>query len=266
MIQQGELKKIAGLARVEVTQIEKDYILSWILFGISKHDRLSKVLAFKGGTVLKKIYFEDYRYSEDLDFTLLEDKLTNEEIFSDFEQVFAFVKDEANIDLAKGEDAEHVSGSINFYISYTGPLGGKAANKEVKVDITRKETLEFAPVIRSVFIHYSDIKEFEILCYTLEEVLIEKMCAIMGRTQPRDLYDLWYLLEYDKIDINHNWPEFERKAANKEHKPSEFTEKVKSKLNSFKGRWKGTLANQIKDLPDFDLVVRELGKHFRKIK
>jgi hypothetical protein len=39
--------------------IEKDYILSWILFGISKHEQLSKTIVFKGGTVLKKVYFED---------------------------------------------------------------------------------------------------------------------------------------------------------------------------------------------------------------
>lgn len=266
MIKPGELQQFARKVRVPDTQIEKDYILTWILFGISNHDRLSKAMAFKGGTVLKKIYFEDYRYSEDLDFTLLEDKLTNEEIFSDFEEIFALIKEEANIDLAKAGDTEHESGSINFYISYIGPLGGKGANKEVKVDITRKETLEFEPVIRPVFIHYSDLEEFEILCYTLEEVLIEKMCALMGRTQPRDLYDLWYLLEYDKMDINYSWPEFERKAGNKGHTPSAFTEKVKSKLNSFKGRWEGTLANQIKELPDFDLVVRELNKHFKKIK
>ena len=56
---------------VREQQIEKDYIISWILQGIAKHDQLSKSISFKGGTVLKKVYFEDYRFSEDLDFTLL---------------------------------------------------------------------------------------------------------------------------------------------------------------------------------------------------
>jgi hypothetical protein len=49
------------------------------------------------------------------------------------------------------------------------------------------------------------------------------------------------------------------------HKSYAFKVKVESKLNGFKGRWQGSLASQIKDLPDFDLVVRELNKHFRKI-
>jgi predicted nucleotidyltransferase component of viral defense system len=142
-------------------------------------------------------------------------------------------------------------------------LGGVGAAKKLKVDITRKEVLEFAVVRRPVFIHYSDLKAFDVLCYPLEEILIEKMCALMGRTQPRDLYDLWYLLEYDKMDITYSWPEFERKAKNKGHLPAAFREKVQGKMNSFKGRWQGSLANQIKDLPDFDLVVREVGKHLR---
>jgi predicted nucleotidyltransferase component of viral defense system len=266
MIKPAEIHQYAHKVQIRDTQIEKDYVLSWILWGISKHKRLSTVLAFKGGTVLKKVYIEDYRYSEDLDFTLLTDELTNEEIFSDFKEVFKWVSEEANIVMELGADNEHESGSINFYISYNGPLGGKAGAKSVKVDITRKEILEFGPVLCPVFIHYSDLEEFKVLCYDLNEVIIEKMCALMGRTQPRDLYDLWYLLEYEKMDIKYCWPEFERKAANKGHDPSNFATKVETKLKGFKARWNGSLEHQIKDLPDFDLVVRELHKHFRKLK
>jgi predicted nucleotidyltransferase component of viral defense system len=263
MIRPAEIEQIASKSGVRAIQIEKDYILTWLLYGISKQERLCKVLAFKGGTVLKKVYIEDYRYSEDLDFTLLQESLSNEELFGDFKKIFAFIKEKANIGLQQLEDSEHESGSINFYIGYTGPLGG--TNKQVKIDITRKETLELAPMMKPVFIHYSDLSAFQVLSYTLEEILIEKMCALMGRTQPRDLYDLWYLLEYEKVDIKHSWPEFERKARNKGHTPKSFRTKVESKLNGFKGRWHGSLASQIKELPDFDSVVRELNKHFRKI-
>ena len=46
--------------------------------------------------------------------------------------------------------------------------------------------------------------------FTLEQVLIEKMFALEGRTQPTDLYDLCYLLEYENISIRLSWLEFER--------------------------------------------------------
>lgn len=75
MIHPREINAMAASYRLRDSQIEKDYVISWILFGISKNKLLSKSLVFKGGTVLKKVYFKDYRYSEDLDFTLLMKKL-----------------------------------------------------------------------------------------------------------------------------------------------------------------------------------------------
>jgi predicted nucleotidyltransferase component of viral defense system len=49
--------------------VEKDYVLGWILAGINAHEQLTDSWVFKGGTCLKKCYFETYRFSEDLDFT-----------------------------------------------------------------------------------------------------------------------------------------------------------------------------------------------------
>lgn len=51
--------------------LERDYLLSWILAAIGRHETLREVLVFKGGTALKKCYFGDYRFSEDLDFSTL---------------------------------------------------------------------------------------------------------------------------------------------------------------------------------------------------
>ena len=72
MISQREISKIAFRQHKLDKIIEKDYVISWILLGLAG-SRLKKSFAFKGGTALKKVYFPDYRYSEDLDFTLLGD-------------------------------------------------------------------------------------------------------------------------------------------------------------------------------------------------
>ncbi|WP_257670515.1 nucleotidyl transferase AbiEii/AbiGii toxin family protein [Parapedobacter tibetensis] len=143
MIHPKEINAVAAKNRLKDTQIEKDYILSWILYGIAKNELLSKLLVFKGGTVLKKTYFPDYRFSEDLDFTLLDEKITNEELLQEFEKIYVFVKEEANITLQFGEANTHVSGSIAFYINYVGPLQGNINSRDVKIDITRGETLEY---------------------------------------------------------------------------------------------------------------------------
>ena len=91
MIKPGEIQKWANKVGVRDSQIEKDYILSWILCGIANHNELSKEIVFKGGTVLKKVYFDDYRYSEDLDFTLITDR-SNDQLNKWFDQVFDYIK------------------------------------------------------------------------------------------------------------------------------------------------------------------------------
>jgi len=266
MIKPGEIQQKANTVGVRDQQIEKDYILSWILFGISRHAQLSKSIVFKGGTVLKKVYFEDYRFSEDLDFTLLNNEIPTEQIFSWFNEVFEFVKDEANIPLEIIDNNEHEDGGINFYISYIGPLGGQGNNKKVKVDISRSEQLVFEPVMKGVFISYSDLEEHQLLCYSLEEVLVEKMRSVMQRMQARDFYDIWYLLEVHEMQVDFYVSEFEKKCKIKELLHTDFLKKLNERLPQYKGRWKSSMSEQIKNLPDFDQVEREIQRHLKKLK
>lgn len=265
MIKPGEIQQKARAVGVRDQQIEKDYILSWILFGIAKHEQLSKAIVFKGGTVLKKVYFEDYRFSEDLDFTLLNSETTNEQIFEWFKEVFEFIKEEANIPLEIIDNNEHEDGGINFYISYIGPLGGQGNNKRVKVDISRSEQLVFEPVMKDLFVDYTDLEAYQLLCYPLEEVLVEKMRSVMQRMQARDFYDIWYLLEEHGMDADFYLNEFETKCKSKDLKHTDFPQKLAERLPQYKGRWQSSMSEQIKDLPDFDQVEREVQRHIKKL-
>ncbi len=272
MIKPGEIQQKANVLGVRDQQIEKDYILSWILFGISKQKHLSTDIVFKGGTVLKKVYFEDYRFSEDLDFTLLQASTTNEQIFSWFKEVFEFIKDEANIPLDITDPVipldkhKHEEEGVNFYISYIGPLGGQGNNKKVKIDISRHEQLVFHPVLNDVFIGYSDLEEHKLLCYSMEEVLVEKMRSVMQRMQARDFYDIWYLLEVQGLDPTFYMDEFEAKCKSKGLRHTDFMKKLGERLPQYKGRWKSSMSEQIKDLPDFNQVEREVHRHLKKMK
>lgn len=266
MIKPGEIQQKARESDVRDQQIEKDYVLSWILKGIAQHEQLSKSIAFKGGTVLKKIYFEDYRFSEDLDFTLLNSEIPNEQIFTWFKETFEHIRDQANIPLEIINNNEHEDGGINFYISYVGPLGGQGNNKRVKIDISRSETLEFAPVIKTVIECYTDLDEYKLLCYPLEEVLVEKMRSVMQRMQARDFYDIWYLLEIHEMNVDFYTNEFQKKCTNKNLNSSDFPKKLAERMPQYKGRWKNSLGEQIKDLPDFDQVEREVQRHIKKMK
>jgi len=266
MIEPKEINKVAAANRVNDRQIEKDYVLSWVLFAISKNKTLNNALAFKGGTVLKKAYFEDYRFSEDLDFTLVDENVTNEEILTEFNKLFDFIKEEANIDMRIDPKkwTIHETGSPQFYIDYVASLQGNMGSRDLKIDITRGEILETAIEQRNIYRNYSDLEEdFTLQCYSLAEVLIEKMTALMGRTEPRDLYDFWYLTEIERLDVSDYIYSFNSKSEHKKHDPKKFMEKVLGKETAFKRDWERKLASQIHDIPEYAEVFRGAKRHFK---
>ena len=265
MIKPQEIQQKARKAGVRDQQIEKDYILSWVLHGIAQHNELNKLIVFKGGTALKKVYFENYRYSEDLDFTLLNNGISNEQIFSSFKEVFEYVRAEANIILKIIDGNEHEDGGINFYMSYVGPLGGQGNNKKVKVDISRTEIMVFKPIPQSVIIGYSDLEEHQLLCYPLEEILVEKMRCVMQRMQARDFYDIWYLLAIHEMDAEYYLTEFTEKCKSKGLSSADFPKKLAERIPQYKGRWQASISEQIKGLPDFEQVQREVLRGLKGI-
>jgi predicted nucleotidyltransferase component of viral defense system len=72
VIDRLELLELAREFSLRPDVVEKDYALGWLLAGIGQHPDISQAWVFKGGTCLKKCYFETYRFSEDLDFTLID--------------------------------------------------------------------------------------------------------------------------------------------------------------------------------------------------
>ena len=265
MIIHGEIQKIANRLGLRDTQIEKDYVIGWILKGISNKEFLKSKLLFKGGTALRKIYFPEYRLSEDLDFTYQGDDYKIEDIRNDFKSIIEWAKKEVRINLEIQDETEHQTGNYNFYFSYIGPLGGVGANKSIKVDIANDEKLCNDPIEKIVHNEYSDLtEEFKILSYSLEEIISEKMRSLMQRTLPRDLYDIWYMFEVENKAIEDFIFNFQEKTIFKKLNPEKFIKTVLGKEATFKAQWETNLQQQIKDIPNFDQVWRSLGKHWKR--
>jgi predicted nucleotidyltransferase component of viral defense system len=264
MIRRGEIQKIASASGLRDTQIEKDYIIGWILNGIANQKYLKEKLVFKGGTSLRKIYFPDYRLSEDLDFTFADNDLIIDKIIECFNSAIEWIKEESRITLSILNKTEHGTGNVNFYLAYVGPLGGKGENKRVKIDISGDEILFDSPEEKNVANDYSDLENFKIKSYTLSEIITEKMRSLMQRSEPRDLFDLWYLFENEAVDIEDYIFDFKVKAEHKNLDAAKLTETVERKVETLKRQWSLRLVNQIHDLPNFDDVWRSLGKHWRK--
>ena len=105
----------AGGWRTPEAVIERDYVLAWILTGLAGHP-LRDVLAFKGGTALRRCWFDDYRFSEDLDFTLTR-PLTLEAILAGLSDIFAAVEAACGLRIAcDREDRHGHRNSHSFYL------------------------------------------------------------------------------------------------------------------------------------------------------
>ena len=99
MISKSELQRLANRERMALGTLEKDYVLTEVLGALSQVPSLNELLVFKGGTALRKAYFADWRYSEDLDFTVKHD-MTEGELKSDLEKWYSKVEALSGIGLA----------------------------------------------------------------------------------------------------------------------------------------------------------------------
>jgi predicted nucleotidyltransferase component of viral defense system len=100
MIGKEEIIAVADETGLTPSIVEKDYVLGWLLGAVNTNSVLSQSWVFKGGTCLKKCYFETYRFSEDLDFTLKDEKHINEEFLkTQFTEISEWLYEAAGIEI-----------------------------------------------------------------------------------------------------------------------------------------------------------------------
>jgi predicted nucleotidyltransferase component of viral defense system len=198
MIDRREILETATRMSLNPHVVEKDYVLGWLLAGIDAHPVLRETWVFKGGTCLKKCFFETYRFSEDLDFTL-KDPAQLEEGFlkGAFAQIGTWIHEQTGLlvpaEAQRFEILTNPRGTISCEgrIYYRGPVSPRDMPR-VKLDLTADERLVLPPVRARVFHPYTDDPAAGIwaLAYAYEEVFGEKVRALAERTRPRDLYDV----------------------------------------------------------------------------
>jgi len=133
MIPEIEIREDAREWRLRAEVVEKDYVLGWLLAGIAQNPT-TKSWVFKGGTCLKKCFFETYRFSEDLDFTIPAEKPWDVDIFKrEFASISDWVYERSGIELPKDlisfEAYQNPRGrtSMAGKLSYRGPLQPRGA-------------------------------------------------------------------------------------------------------------------------------------------
>ena len=123
MISKEEFKSVADETGLSPNVVEKDYVLGWLLAAINANKTLAPVWVFKGGTCLKKCYFETYRFSEDLDFTLTDDSHLDEEfLLGQFEQISEWIYEQSGI---------IIPADRQIFDIYDNPRGGRSCEGKV---------------------------------------------------------------------------------------------------------------------------------------
>ena len=206
MIDRLEILEFARELGLTPEIVEKDYVLGWLLGGIFNHPALQSTWLFKGGTCLKKCYFETYRFSEDLDFTLRNpEHLTQEFLDTTFPEVAGWIYERCGIEMPPDAITFEIYAnprgklSVQGRIGYRGPLQRRGSIPRIKLDLTDDERIVLDPIWREVHHPYSDRPGdgIQAFCYRYEELFAEKIRALAERMRPRDLYDVIHLYRHD---------------------------------------------------------------------
>jgi len=271
MISLREIQKLAYEQKVPEQSIERDYVLTWILTELSRHPSLGNEAMLKGGTAIKKLYYPEWRYSEDLDFTLTT-PWTAETIAAAVREVCAACLQSAGLEVSIASEEPRYDGdqlrNVTLYIAYIGPLRRTRRPRELKVDFTADEVIVAKPIKRPLNRIYSDEAKppSKVLSYTLEEILAEKMRTIIQRTEPRDLYDVWRLLHEHAQEMNLTVTKttFDSKCRFKGILvPSWDDFLTEQKIEKYQTAWQRRLGDQVEGLSPLKTVIREMKQLLR---
>ena len=250
--------------------VEKDYVLGWLLWGIGSHPALREHWVFKGGTCLKKCFVETYRFSEDLDFTVIEHgPLEPDVLLPVLVEMLDTIEQETGIGLTGRAPIVRLrpdGRSAEGRIYYRGPRGAPGEAR-VKLDLTYDEIVVEPTVRRAIAHAYDDDlpNDATVGCYAFVEVFAEKLRALGQRTRPRDLYDVVNL--YRRADLQDERDLVMRVLARKcAHKdvpvPTLAAVASTEKAADLRADWQAMLAHQLPELPPVDDFIDALNDVF----
>ena len=262
MISKAELQRLANREKVGLGVLEKDYVLTEVLKALSRETVLSELLVFKGGTALRKVYFNDWRYSEDLDFTVRHD-MKEEELRHLLDEWYSQVEQASQIRLIT-KMLHKPNGYARIRTQFTGPL---AYPGMIFMDLSFDEPLCLDPEWKRILTEPFLSKGQKVLAYPIEELLAEKIRSLMERGKSRDYYDVWRLLKEKSsgLDFKLLSDVLIKKLLHKNLSLTGINDLLPQDITTLKQYWTSDLQQQIHQLPALDMVIKELQNLLEQI-
>ena len=205
MIEAEEIETKAKEFEIHPSNVQRDYIFGWLLFGIFTVSGLKDRIFLKGGNALRKGYFENTRFSGDLDFGIPDD-IAEADLLSEINKVCDFIQEKTGVVFVRDDNkieekftaSEAPLPDLKVYEVrvYFKDFYGNSDHIKIRVsmDVTRFDRT-ILPLTSVKLIHpYSDAAEVEcdICCMKLEEIIATKLKCLMQRQHAPDLYDYVY--------------------------------------------------------------------------
>ncbi len=212
MIEKEEIDRKSEELNVYVSNVQRDYVFGWLLAGLFQvHNPLQRLLILKGGNAFRKAYFENGRFSNDLDFST-QSELDEQLLRDAVKQACVFAKERSGVEFLTDDSrigarnvAEEESKLYEARVYFKSFYGEEDVTLKVKLEVKEYDRI-FLPIQTRRLIHsYSDRDQcqVEIRCQKLEELLASKLRALLQRRHSPDLYDFVYSVFFQKVlDIN----------------------------------------------------------------
>lgn len=209
MIKKSEIEAKAKEFEINISDVQRDYVFGWLLFGIFTASNLKDKIFLKGGNALRKGYFENTRFSSDLDFGI-PNNIGEEVLLAEINAVCSFIYEKTRVvfvnDMNKikekfpaSEGAPLPDLKVYEVRVYFKDFQGNAdhINLKISMDVTRfdKPLLDLQTV--NLIHPYTDAEEVacEIKCMKLEEIIATKLKCLIQRQHAPDLFDYAYSIK-----------------------------------------------------------------------
>ncbi|OGF27132.1 hypothetical protein A2331_00050 [Candidatus Falkowbacteria bacterium RIFOXYB2_FULL_34_18] len=219
MIEKKEIEEKSKEFEIHPSNVERDYVFGWLLYGIFTVSNLKDVIFLKGGNALRKGYFENTRYSSDLDFGIPND-IQQSVLLAEINKVCDFITEKAGVIFEKESNRlDEKFTATNAPIPglrvydvrvYFKDFYGKQDHIKIKIsmDITRFDKT-ILPIQDVKLIHpYSDDNMLNciIRCMKVEEIIATKLKCLLQRQHAPDLFDYVHSIkllggELDKNEV-----------------------------------------------------------------
>lgn len=256
--------------------IERDYAQSYVLLGVSQQPELRDTLVFKGGTALKKVHFDDYRFSEDLDFSAVgghTEAALEMAIRAAIETAQAAARELAPVSFSVERHAErhpHPGGQEAFTVRAQFPWQPRPL-VPVMIEVTHDEPVLLPSPPQPVRHGYDEAIAIAVRSYCLEEICAEKLRSTRqthakrlarGWAKPRgrDYFDLWHLVRLgpERLDWARVSQVLPEKCALRKVAIASVADIFEpTLLDEVRASWERTLGPFVRGLPDVEAVLAE---------